>query len=72
MTTREKFETLLDRLSEEQLDAEYERLRTAVEGEGHIDDWGELDAWGNAVGKGAFDELDKQEATIGFSWEQHR
>lgn len=35
VTTREKFETLLDRLSEDQLKAEYERLQRAVAGEGH-------------------------------------
>jgi hypothetical protein len=35
VTTREKFETLLDRLSEDQLKAEYERLRQAVAGEGN-------------------------------------
>jgi hypothetical protein len=32
MTTREKVEQLLDRLSEEQLEAEYERLRETVDG----------------------------------------
>lgn len=34
VTTREKFETLLDRLSEDQLKAEYERLQRAVAGKG--------------------------------------
>ena len=33
MTTREKLEQLLDRLSEAELEAEYERLREVVEGE---------------------------------------
>ena len=33
MTTREKLERLLDRLSEVELEAEYERLRESVEGE---------------------------------------
>lgn len=33
MTTREKVERLLDRLSEGELEAQYERLREAVEGE---------------------------------------
>ncbi len=32
MTMREKVERLLDRLSEAELEAEYERLREAVEG----------------------------------------
>lgn len=32
MTTREKVENLLDRLSEAELEAEYVRLRAAVEG----------------------------------------
>jgi hypothetical protein len=31
MTTREKFELLLDQLSESELEAEYQRLREAVE-----------------------------------------
>ena len=33
MSTREKLEQLLDRLSEAELEAEYERLREVVEGE---------------------------------------
>jgi hypothetical protein len=36
MTTREKFERLLDQLSEAELEAEYERLREAVEGESEM------------------------------------
>jgi hypothetical protein len=32
MTTREKVEQLLDRLTEAQLEAEYERLRETVDG----------------------------------------
>jgi hypothetical protein len=45
MTTREKLERLLDRLSEAELEAEYERLREAVEGEAEMaplpQGWGE-------------------------------
>lgn len=45
MTTREKVERLLDRLSESELEAEYERLRRAVEGESEMaslpEGWGE-------------------------------
>jgi hypothetical protein len=33
MTTREKVERLLDRLSDAELEAEYERLRDAVDGD---------------------------------------
>ncbi len=72
MTTREKLETLLDRLSEEQLDAEYKRLRAAVESKRHIDEWGDLSDWSDAVCRGTFDHLDEEEAAIGFSWEKYR
>ncbi len=45
MTTREKVEKLLDRLSETELEAEYERLRGAVEGDDEMaplpNGWGE-------------------------------
>jgi hypothetical protein len=45
MTTREKVERLLDRLSETELEAEYERLREAVEDGSEMaplpDGWGE-------------------------------
>jgi hypothetical protein len=45
MTTREKVERLLDRLSETELQAEYERLRQAVEAEAEMaplpEGWGE-------------------------------
>ena len=45
MTTREKVERLLDRLSETELEAEYERLREAVEDASEMaplpDGWGE-------------------------------
>jgi hypothetical protein len=45
MTTREKLERLLDRLSEAEIEAEYERLREAVEGEAETatlpQGWGE-------------------------------
>jgi hypothetical protein len=45
MTTREKVDRLLDRLSEEELAVEYQRLREAVEGEPEMaplrEGWGE-------------------------------
>jgi len=45
MTTREKVERLLDRLSESELEAEYERLRRGLEGESEMASlpkgWGE-------------------------------
>ncbi len=72
VTTREKFETLLDRLSEDQLKAEYERLQRAVAGGGHVDEWGDLEDWSDAVCRGTFDHLDEAEAAIGFSWERYR
>jgi hypothetical protein len=42
VTTREKAHRLLDQLSEAELEAEYERLRAAVEGERDVDEWGDL------------------------------
>lgn len=72
MTTREKFETLLDRLSEPELEAEYKRLQRAVAGEGVPDKWGDLNDWSDAVSRATFDQLDEEEAKVGFSWEQYR
>jgi hypothetical protein len=47
MTTREKVERLLDRLSEAELEAEYDRLRRTVEGP---DDMAPLpDGWGETL-----------------------
>lgn len=47
MTTREKVERLLDRLSEAELEAEYERLRETVE---RVDDMAPLpDGWGETL-----------------------
>ena len=72
MTLREEVERLLDRLSEDQLKVEYERLQRAVAGEGVPDKWGELDDWSDAVCRGTFQELDEAEAEVGFSWEKYR
>jgi hypothetical protein len=59
VTTREKVERLLDRLSEAELAAEYERLRAAVER--GSDEWGDLSkvhevAFGESMGRLAEDE----------------
>lgn len=72
MTTREKVEKLLDRLSEAELAAEYERLRQAVEGKRAVDDWGDLDRFSARSSLGVLRHLDEEEAKIGFSWEEHR
>lgn len=63
---------LLDELSEEELRVEYERLRAAVAGEQHVDEWGDLNAWSDAAGRGTFEHLDAEEAKVGFSWEKYR
>jgi hypothetical protein len=55
VTTREKVEELLDRLSEAELEAEYRRLREAVE------DDGELAALVDEEADELLDELDEQE-----------
>jgi hypothetical protein len=70
VTAKEKLLERAPRWSEEQA---ARAIRAAEGAPGDtVDEWGNLDAWGDAVGKGAFDELDKQEAAIGFSWETHR
>lgn len=70
MSTREKVEHLLDRLSEAQLEAEYKRLSAALDDEG--DGWGSLEAWGEAASRRTFDHLDEEEAAIGFDWGKYR
>jgi hypothetical protein len=61
MTTREKVHRLLDELSEEALQAEYERLRAAIRGEHGADEWGDLSklhevAFGESMRRLAEDE----------------
>jgi hypothetical protein len=72
MTTREKAHELLDRLSEPELEAEYERLRAAVEGEGHMDDWGDLDRFSARASLGVLRHMTEDEEKAGFSWEEYR
>jgi hypothetical protein len=72
MTTREKVERLLDRLSETELEAEYERLRAAVESGRVVDKWGDLDRFSARASLGALRHLDEEESKIGFSWDEHR
>lgn len=72
VTLREKVERLLDRLSESELEAEYNRLQRAVASERVPEAWGNLDDWSDAVCRGTFDHLDEEEAAIGFSWEKYR
>lgn len=72
MTLREEVERLLDQLSEPELETEYRRLQRAVAGEGAPDKWGDLDDWSDAVSRATFDQLDEEEAKVGFSWEQYR
>lgn len=72
VTTREKVERLLDRLSEAQLEAEYRRLQQAVQGKRAIDDWGDLDRFSARASLGVLRHLDEEEAKVGFSWEEHR
>ncbi len=66
MTTREKVERLLDRLSEAELAAEYERLRAAVEGGQTVDAWGDLDAQTDALFSDSMLELAREERDAGF------
>jgi hypothetical protein len=72
MTTREKAHRLLDELSEEELEAEYERLRAAVEREPADDRWGNLAAFRRTSSSSLYRRLDEEEAKAGFSWEKYR
>jgi hypothetical protein len=66
VTTREKVEELLDRLSEAELEAEYKRLRQAVEGERHVEEWGDLDAQTDSFFADSMKDLAEEERAAGF------
>jgi hypothetical protein len=72
MTTRDKVEKLLDRLSEEELAAEYERLRQTVEGERTLDDWGDLEQFSARASRGVLRHMTEDEEKAGLSWEEFR
>ena len=72
MTTREKAHRLLDKLSEEELEAECERLQAAVAGEPAEDAWGDLTAFRRTSSGSLYRRLDEEEAKAGFSWEKYR
>ncbi len=72
MTTRDKVEKLLDRLSEEELAAEYERLRQTVEGERTLDDWGDLERFSARASRGVLRHMTEDEEKAGLSWEEFR
>jgi hypothetical protein len=72
MTTREKVEMLLDRLSEEELTAEYQRLKQTVEGEGTPDDLGELERFSASASRGVLRHMTEDEERSGLSWEEFR
>jgi hypothetical protein len=59
MTTRERIERLLDRLSEDELEAEYQRLRRTVEGD--------RVAAGQTPG-GVLRHMTEDEESAGLSW----
>jgi hypothetical protein len=72
VTTREKAHRLLDELSEEALQAEYERLRAAVGGDRTEDAWGDLSVFRRTSSASLYRRLDEEEAKAGFSWEKYR
>ncbi len=72
MTTRDKVEKLLDRLSEEELAAEYERLRQTVERERTLDDWGDLERFSARASRGVLRHMTEDEEKAGLSWEEFR
>ena len=71
VTTREKVEKLLDRLSEDELAAEYQRLRQAVESE-RVDDWGDLERFSARASRGVLRHMTEDEEKAGLSWEEFR
>jgi hypothetical protein len=71
VTTREKVEKLLDRLSEDELAAEYQRLRQAVESE-RVDDWGDLERFSARASRGVLRHMTEDEERAGLSWEEFR
>lgn len=66
VTTREKVERLLDRLSEPELEAEYRRLQRAIAGGGQIDEWGRFSA---RASLGVLRHMTEDEEKAGLSWE---
>lgn len=72
MTIREKVEKLLDRLSEDELSAEYERLQQAVEGGRATDDWGDLEQFSARASRGVLRHMTEEEEKAGLSWEEFR
>ena len=72
VSTREKAHRLLDELSEKDLEAEYVRLRAAVEGGPAEDAWGDVTAFRRTSSNSLYRRLDEEEAKVGFSWEEYR
>jgi hypothetical protein len=72
VTTREKVEKLLDRLSQDELSAEYERLRQAVESESAVDDLGDLARFSARASRGVLCHMTEDEEAAGLSWEEFR
>lgn len=72
VTTREKVHRLLDELPDSEIEPVVEFIVSRREGGKNVDEWGDLDAWSDAVCRNTFRELDEEEAKIGFSWEKYR
>jgi hypothetical protein len=70
VSTREKVEKLLDRLSEDELSAE--RLRQAVEVERPADEWGDLERFSAQASRGVLRHMTEDEEKAGLSWEEFR
>lgn len=62
----------MEKLSEPELEAEYERLRQAVAGSRHIDEWGDLDKFSARASLGVLRHMTEEEEKAGFSWEKYR
>jgi hypothetical protein len=72
VNTRDRAHRLLDELPASEVEPVVEFIVSRREGKQVVDEWGDLDAWSDAVCRSTFRELDEEEAKIGFSWERYR
>jgi hypothetical protein len=70
MTIREKVARLLDRLPEDQLSAEYVRLRQIVEGEWSFDDRSDQERFSTRASRSVLRHMSEDEEAVGLSWEE--
>lgn len=72
VTTREKVERLLDRLSDKELEAEYKRLKAALDDDRTTDQWGDLDRFSARASRGVLGRMAEEEESAGLTWDEFR